>query len=143
MSRGSNSLTVHTTTSQLIHKGSCSVKLNMNKIKQQECSPVGCVAPTCNRTGGSLWQRPQRTETRLLDRDSPWRETPWTETLLDRDTLWIETLPGQSPASQTETPLDRDPPPPPPWTDKHLGKHNFRKLRLRAVIMKSIANYIS
>ena len=26
--------------------------------------------------------------------------------------------------------------PPPPWTDRHLWKHNLRKLRLRAVIME-------
>ena len=35
MSRTSNSLSVHTETSQLIDKGCCSVKPNANTIKQQ------------------------------------------------------------------------------------------------------------
>ena len=43
------------------------------------------------------------------DRDPPGQRPPWT----------------QDPLTETETPL---------WTDKHLWKHNLRKLRLRAVI---------
>ena len=68
----------------------------------QECIPVGCVPPACNRTVvvESPWtetppgQRHPRTDTPF------WTETPWTET------LW------------TETPLDRDPP----------HEHNHRQL---------------
>ena len=43
--------------------------------------------------------------------------------------------------SQTETPLDRDPPNP-LWTDKYMWKHNFHKLRLRAIISR-ISGYNS
>ena len=70
--------------------------------------------------GGSTLQRPPQTET-------PWTETSCTET------PWTETLRTETPLDKdpwTESPLDRDP----PWTDRHLWKHNLRKLLLRAVI---------
>ena len=57
--------------------------------------------------GGSPWQGPS-------DRDPPDRHP------LDRD-------------PRTKTPRQR--PKHPPWTDKHLWKHNLRKLCCRAVIM--------
>ena len=50
-------------------------------------------------------------------------ETPWTETPR------TETPPGQRPRS------------PPLWTDRHLWKHNLRKLRLRAVITKFLLSH--
>ena len=88
------------------------------------------------------WESPRQRPPPHLDRDPPGQRPlrqrpPWTETpSLDRD------LPDRDP-------LDRNPQreapwtgPPPllgqrpkllPWTDRHLRKHNLRKLRLRAV----------
>ena len=65
-----------------------------------------------DRDRGPLWQRP----------------SSWTES--SQRPLWTETHrdpPGWRPPWQR-------PRPPLPWTDKHLWKHNPRKLRLRAVI---------
>ena len=105
----------------------------------QECIPVGCVPPACYCTagGGLPGQRP------------PWtplgQRTPWTETPLDRDYPPDRDHPGQTPSLDRDPPGQRPPPwitettpldnrdPLPPWTDKHLRKHNLRKLRLRAV----------
>ena len=68
----------------------------------------------------SSGQRPQWTET-PLDRDLPLDRDPQTEPPADKDpqteTPWIETHPGQRP----------------PRTDKHLWKHNLRRLHLGAV----------
>ena len=115
---------------------------------KQECIPVGCIPPTCYHTGGSLWQRPpgQRPLERgppgqrpsgqrlpgqrppwietcdkdHLDRD-PRRETSQTETPLDRDPPLTETplghRPPQTETSRMETPLDRDRDPPCGQTD--------------------------
>ena len=52
--------------------------------------------------------------------------------------------PPHTPFPATHAPATQDPSTmhvplphiPPPWTDRHLWKHNLRKLRLRAVMMK-------
>ena len=49
------------------------IPLSQNQtFLKQECIPVGCVPPARKRMGVSL-------------RETPRTETPWTETLLDRD----------------------------------------------------------
>ena len=70
----------------------------------------------------------------LLDREPPWQRPP------DRDPKCTETpLPHtHTQTSWTETPLPgcRSPgqrPRPSLWTDRHLWKHNLRKLHLRVV----------
>ena len=110
----------------------------------QECITVGCVPSVCYRTGGLHDRDHPQTEI-TLDRDPPgrkppWTETPWTDSPLDRDPPGQRSLLplGQRPP-WTETLLDRDPPYPldrdprtetetPLWTDRHLWKHNLRKL---------------
>ena len=54
------------------------------------------------------------------------RSLPYLVGSLSEGVSLTETPPGQKP-HQTETHL---------WSEKHLWKHNLRKLRLRAVIMK-------
>ena len=95
----------------------------------QECIPVGCVPPACYCTAGGLpGQRPPWTP---VGQRPPGQRTPWTETT-PLTPPWTDTLPGQRFPWTETTPLDnRDPLP--PWTDKHLRKHNLRKLRLQAV----------
>ena len=61
--------------------------------------------------GGALPYR-DLPKQRPLEQRPPVQRLPWTKT------PW------------TESPLDTDP----PWTDRHLWKHNLRKLLLRAVI---------
>ena len=51
---------------------------------------------------------------RPLDRDPPGQRPPWKETPWDKDPLRQRLRP-------------------PLWTDRHLRKHNLRRLRLRAV----------
>ena len=80
--------------------------------------PYGGLCP-----GGSPWQRPPGQTPHFLcppGQRPPQTDTPQTDTPLDRD-------------PRTETPRQR--PRHPPWTDKHLWKHNLRKLCCRAVIM--------
>ena len=92
------------------------------------------------------WTETPQTET-SWDGD-PWTGTPWTETP-DRD-LWDRDPPGQRPPDRellrwrppwTETPLGWRPPwadteTPLLYTDKHLWKHNLRKLCLQVVTRK-------
>ena len=65
-------------------------------VSQQECIPVGCVLPALYCRGG------------LPDGGSHAQRPPQTETPMDSDTPWTETLPRQI------LPLDRTPP---PWTE--------------------------
>ena len=62
--------------------------VHCKRIFLQECIPVGCVPPTCYRTGG------------LPDRDRPrtktpsWQRAPWTETSPGPPTPWTESQTG-------------------------------------------------
>ena len=65
---------------------------------KQECIPVGCVPPAHYRNGGVSVRHP-------LDRDSPWTAKP-----LDREPPNRDPLPGQTPWTETPSPVDRQTP---------------------------------
>ena len=57
---------------------------------------------------------------------------------MDRDPMERDHREQSPPCTETSAgwrPPRQRPRPPPPWTDKHLGIHNLRRLRLRTVII--------
>ena len=88
--------------------------------ERQECIPVGCVPQTCYHMGVSVWGdlclgvslSGGSLSGGLPNRDPPDRDLPWTETLLDRDSL-DRYATGQRPPDR-DLPLYRDRH---PWTE--------------------------